>query len=52
MKNELDGIYSVSFMVTADDNGGCLSFELKSQRDDAAKWMRSEGYYQVTEWSL
>ena len=44
-------IYSVSFMVSENDNGNCLSYTSEEQRDEAANWMREQGYYHVSKWS-
>jgi hypothetical protein len=43
-------IYSVSCLATEDDNGFCVSFTSKQERDDCAAQMRREGCYHVREW--
>lgn len=42
--------FSISCLATPDDNGFCVTFKSKEQRDACAAQMRSEGCYHVSEW--
>jgi hypothetical protein len=45
-------IYSVSYMVTEEDNGHCSSFTTLGEAEEHRKWLLEQGCFYVLEvWS-